>query len=130
MGALLVVVLLGALAALVVVALPDDLPPSGSGLERVVPPGPAPGGPVAGQGPAPVAAASAEACAVTARTLQAAAEAKRAADGTYPSTAAELVRAGYLSEEPRLRGFELTFDGGRVLVNGLPPDEGCTKPRR
>lgn len=127
---LIVLVVLGGLGALAVAALPDD--PSGTSDElRSLESTLAPAAPTsAGGGVRSLSAgAGADACMIMVRTLNTAAEAKHAADGTYPADPADLV-PGYLSEEPAIRGYVLRMEAnGKVLVNDLPAEQGCAAPR-
>lgn len=138
-GVLVVLVILGALAGLAFVALPTDPSGTSSRLEGLGPDLSAVrGGPASSTAstrpPSPVAGATTGSCATTARTVQTAVGAKQAADGVAPSSVSELVAGGWLSQAPALRGYELTLEqaGGRptgkVLVNGLPAEQGCSVP--
>lgn len=125
---LLVVVVLGALAALAVTALPND--PSGTASPL---PGrtPSSGGATPGAPRSPAAGAADAACTSTARTLAASVAAKQAVDGAFPATVEEMVAAGYLASAPSVRGREFSLEAvggrptGKVLVNGLPSEQGC-----
>jgi len=139
-GTLVVLVILGGLAVVVLSAWPDD--PSGTsatlrGLtsEANLAGGGAPNA-AAGGPRSPVGDAGAVACTANVRSLEQAAATMHASAGTFPATVSELVGGRWLSEAPVSPGYALTMavtDGqpnGRILVNGLPADQGCAAPPR
>jgi hypothetical protein len=134
-GVLVVLVILGALAAVAVAVVNRDVLDTAA-LSRLAPASiPEEGGPVAGGAPAPprspTAGASPAACLANVRTVEQAAAAKHASDGAFPATVAELVSGHWLDEAPSQRGFDITLEAaagqpsGKVLVNGLPAEQGC-----
>ena len=135
-GTLVVLVILGALGILVVKAWPSGTPGTSATLRQltseangVESPAPVPARP-------PTAAANTGACQISVRTIEQAAAAKRASDGTFPTGIDELVSGRWLAEVPNLPGYELSMEAvggastGRVLVNGRPADQGCAVPQR
>ena len=137
-GMLVVVVILGTLAALTVAALNSDLLGTSdvSGLSPNADPGGSGAGPGAAAGPRVAAGATTASCTANVRTLEQAAAAEHAADGAFPATVTELVTGHWLDEPPALPGYELTMESvggrptGRILVNGLPAAQGCATPPR
>ena len=141
LGVVTVLVILGALAGLTVLAvtkLAYDPVATSTRLGGLTP-----SGGLVESGPSTVTAqprsladsASTSACQTNVRAVEAAAAAKHAADGRFPAAMSDLVAGGWLEEAPVIRGYELTLHtaGGRptgkVLVNGLPADQGCAAPR-
>lgn len=128
-GLLLVVAILAGMAVLVVAALGDD-PEVSSTIAGVGPVGP--GGTATriagGNLPDEVAAA---ACRADVAVLESAMAAAHALRGAYPASLAELQTSGFLSEQPARPAVTFTLETvegkatGGVLVNGLPPADGC-----
>ena len=124
-------VALGAMAALAVTALTGEVGVGGlPELATTVPGADAAGG-TPGRPAGPIGAASAVACTADVATLETAMRSANAIDGTYPVSLTELVARGFVSELPARPGLVFApevSDGratGRILVNGLPPAEGC-----
>jgi len=139
-GTLVVLVILGGLAALVLSAWPDD--PSGTSAtlrsltsEANLAGGGAPNV-AAGASRSPVGGAGAAACTATVRSIEQAAATMHASGGAFPSSISELVTSRWLSEAPATPGYALTMAevggqrNGKVLVNGLPSERGCAVPPR
>ena len=138
LGVVLVLVILGALGGLAVLAvnrLVADPSLTSARLNGLVPPDAVADGGAAARPRSPAFGPSITACTATVRSVEQAVAAKHATDGTYPATVAELVAGRWLSGPPVLGGHELTMEvaGGRptgkVLVNGLPPEQGCAAPQ-
>lgn len=148
-GMLLTLVILGGMAAIAVHALGgDSTDPTGTGIPSALAPGLLPasggdpvaeGGASAGAGPGGPAAlahsASPAVCMQDAATLESAMSAASVTGGTFPTTLAELVAKGFLSELPDAPGYTFAPEvvGGRatgkILVNGLPARTGgCQTP--
>lgn len=136
-GVLVVLVILGALATVAVAAVNSDV----LGTASLTPAGdPGSGGAVPGgtAGPprSPTAGAAPAACLANVRSVEEAATAKHASDGAFPATLAELVAGRWLDEAPSQRGYDLTLEtaagrpSGKVLVNGLPAQQGCAAAPR
>lgn len=137
LGVLVVVMILGALAGLAVLSITKlayDPAATSTRLSGLTPSGGLIDGGSSATATRPRSVAndaSAAACQTNVRTIEAAAAAKRATDGSFPATIDELVAGRWLDEAPVIRGYELTLQtlGGRptgkVLVNGLPANEGC-----
>ncbi len=136
-GVLVVLVILGAMAAAVVATLGRDeqtatalsqLTPGGTMDSGTPAAGPIAAGPIAA---GPIAASSVAACRADVATLETAMAAVHASSGTYPASLAELQASGLVGDLPEIPG--LTFGPeisggqptGRILVNGRPADEGC-----
>lgn len=139
-GVLVVLVILGGLAALAVAALPGDGAGTSGPLQGLIP-GELPDGGSASGVPAglpasPAAGARVAACLANVRSVQQAAGGKHAADGSFPATVAELVAGHWLADAPVQRGYDLMMEAvggrpsGKVLVNGLPADQGCAAAPR
>ena len=125
----LVVVILGVMAAVAVKALDQDgvvdprveLPAAPSGVDDAT----------AGQPVTAVEAAAIAACQANAAALQQAATAATVTAGHPPDSLDDLVRQGFVHDfqPPAGYRYELqpTADGAasRIVVNGLPADEGC-----
>jgi hypothetical protein len=136
-GILVVILILGTLAALTVAALNSDL--LGTSALSGVSSGDLAGGGTrsgAATGPGFRAGATTASCIANVRTVEQAAATKHASDGVFPATVAELVTGHWLDEAPVLPGYALTIEvvGGRptgkVLVNGSAADQGCAAPPR
>ena len=131
-GVLVVLVILGAMAAAVVATLGRD-EQTATALSQLTPGGTMDSGtPAAGPIAAgPIAASSVAACRADVATLETAMAAVHASSGTYPASLAELQASGLVGDLPEIPG--LTFGPeisggqptGRILVNGRPADEGC-----
>ncbi len=129
LGVLLVLFILGSLAALVYVTM-------GPGTDHATRLDMAPD---AGQGegagatgaPSPIAGATAGACKATYQAVEAAQAAKNAKEGSNAASVAQLVAEGWLSQTPSTDGYTIDLevvDGdptGRVLVNGTGGIEAC-----
>ena len=135
-GTLVVLVILGALAIFVVRAWPSGSPGTSATVRQLAAEANGVGSPAPAQPRPPTAVASTAACQASVRTVEQAAAAKRASDGTFPTGIAELVGGRWLAEMPSLPGYELSMESvgaaptGRVLVNGRPADQGCAAPPR
>ena len=125
-GLLVVLVILGAMAAVAMSSLGGDdspVPRRLSPPDTALPPG---GRPVGGAG-----AASAEACRMDVATLERAMAISYARSGAHPTDLSQLVDQGMVSALPDRAGYVFTaevVDGrgtGRVLVNGRPGPQGC-----
>jgi hypothetical protein len=118
---LVVLVVLGSLAGLAFMALPDG-PPVGPSLDASAGAASTPAQPRS----LPDSATEA-ACTASVRAIEQAATAKLAADGRFPGSVEELVIGGWLSAAPVLPGYQLLIEAatGKVLVNGLPAGQGC-----
>lgn len=141
-GLLAAAAVVGLLAVLAVASLGgsgrDGAAPDRPGLSaEVVPAAGADLDAVAGSGRAlrsGVAAQSAAACAASARTLAAAAQAYQVARGSFPASPEDLVGAGLLAQVPPSPGRRFTLESsggvptGRVLVDGAPVEAGCAAP--
>jgi len=137
-GTLVVLVILGGLAVLVLSAWPDDPSGTSATLRSLTSEANLAGGGTpnvaAGAPRSPMGAADAAACTATVRSIEQAAAAKHATDGAFPSSISELVTGRWLSEAPATPGHALTMAevggrrNGKVLVNGLPSDQGCAVP--
>lgn len=134
MGLLLVLVVLGGMAALVLAATsvaPPDLDLSTS--EPLVPAAPGRAA-AAGGGAASANAAAVAACEADVATVEAAMATARAVRGSVPTTLGDLVSQGFLAEVPTRPGFAFAPEvvngsaTGRVTVNGRPGREGCAAP--
>ena len=128
MGLLVVLAVLGAMAAVAFTALggSDGEPAARADLDAVAQSGQALRTGVADQ--------ASNACLVDARTLATAVAAYEASRGSHPASVDELVTAGLLAQAPSSPGYSVTLESaggkstGRVLVNGMEPAAGCEAP--
>lgn len=126
-GLLVVLVVLGAMAAVVASTLTGETGTL-TLLEQASPElgAEAPARPAGLPG-----AASSVACRTDVATLETAMGTAQAIEGTYPASLSDLMARGFLSELPNRPGLLYApevIDGratGRVLVNGLPAGDGC-----
>jgi hypothetical protein len=122
LGLLLVVVLLGGLAALAVMSLSGtgSAPPAVTGTTGGT------GASPAGSGGGPVRASLVQSCTADAKDVETALQAYDAQNGAYPTNMGALVPS-YLREAPSNAHYTIVFDsGGRVGV--LPPDSTLHGP--
>lgn len=130
-GTLVVLGILGALAIFVVRAWPTASPGNSATVRQLAEEASGVGSPAPAQPRPPAAVASTAACQASVRSIEQAAAAKRASDGTFPTGIGELVSGRWLAEAPSLPGYDLSMEAaggvltGRVLVNGRPADQGC-----
>jgi hypothetical protein len=118
-GTLLVLVILGGLAAVTVASLPsgDTRALLGGGSSSRSPLAP-------NRPPSLTAAAATAACQADEQTIEEAVAAKHAVDGRYSASLGDLVAGHWLSQVPVAGGYQFTLQTeggiptGRVLVNG------------